>query len=122
MALAVGAGGRANTERVVVRLVEWLQRHEEPISEQLWEELVRISRQNQDMRAKMHACRALADRIDPIPRAPVLEVHTGPVTITWEPSSSPTRLGPTSRPFTTTSNGITPELPASSATDALENL
>lgn len=82
MGLAVGAGGpRENTERPVVRLAEWLRKQNQPISEQIWSQLVAISRQTRDRRAALKALEMLADRIDPVSQPVPIAASAAGVTL-----------------------------------------
>lgn len=65
---------------MIVRLAEWLVKQDEPISEQLWAELVKVAMQNQDLRAKVRGIGMLVDRFDPVPKAEDLDAAR-PVTV-----------------------------------------
>ena len=89
--------------------IAWMQQHAEHVDEQLWDGVWHIAQHAPQRRTRLMAARMLADRIDPVPRAPVLEITTGPVTVGWTPldtSASPTPLAPTNGSSTTPSTGI----------------
>jgi hypothetical protein len=100
----------------------WLREQGREVEEELIAGVYRIAttakRPSVQLRARMY----LIDHHDPVPRAPVVEVTTGPISVTWQASPSPTRPEPT-RPRSTTPSGTNGHaLPSSSVTDALENL
>jgi hypothetical protein len=107
--------------REVVTCVEWMLANGDPVAENLWDEVYRIAMHSRSHRAKLHAIRILADRFDPPPRAPAVQLDTGPVTITWQ-SPSTTDPVPSRPTFTTPSNGTGLARRSSSATDDLEKL
>jgi hypothetical protein len=107
--------------REVVTCVEWMLANGEPVAENLWDEVYRIAMHSRSHRAKLHAIRILADRFDPAPRAPTVQLDAGPVTITWQ-SSSTTAPDRSSNGSTMPSTPGALGPPASSATDVLEKL
>jgi hypothetical protein len=120
---AGGTGGLGqNTEsRLVLRCVDWLLAHNEPIEEQWWNELHKQATSARSPRDRRHAIEALASRVDPVPKAIVQANLTGPVTISWM-SESPTRPALSNSSSTTPSLGNGHAPASSSATDALESL
>ena len=62
----------------ILTCVEWMRRHQEPVSEKLWEGTYQIALHGRSQRTRLIATRMLADRFDPIPRE--LPVERGPVT------------------------------------------
>lgn len=116
------AGSPVKDARTILRAVDWLQAHEEDIPSQLWQETATIATTCKSPRTRLRAISMLADRFDPIPKAPMLEVHAGDISLTWQTSSFPTPLVDSKRSSTppSTSNGHAPRL--SSATDVLESL
>jgi hypothetical protein len=107
--------------REVVTCVEWMLANGDPVAENLWDEVYRIAMHSRSHRAKLHAIRILADRFDPAPRAPTVQLDAGPVTITWQ-SSSTTAPDRSSNGSTTPSTPVALGPPASSVTDVLEKL
>jgi hypothetical protein len=107
--------------REVLKCVDWMLEHDEPVAANLWDEVYRIAMHSRSHRAKLHAIRILADRFDPTPRAPTVQLDAGPVTITWQ-SPSTTAPAPFRPGFTTPSTPTALEPRASSATDVLEKL
>lgn len=116
-------GPPPQTKRQLLSCVRWMEEHHEPVDQLLWDGVWQIAQHAKSFRTRLMARRMLADRVDPIPRPPVVAVATGPVSVTWAiPSSSPTPHARSSNGSMTSSppNGHAPL--SSSATDALENL
>jgi hypothetical protein len=115
--------GNPSPDFVVIRCVDWLQRRGLEVNQELWDGIYELAHTAKRASTRLRARQMLVDRIDPIPRAPVVAVETGPVSVTWAlPSSSPTPHGPSNSASTTNSPSNGHGLPWSSATDALENL
>ena len=111
--------------RAILRCVEWMQRHREPVDERMWDAIYDIAAHSEaDFRAKLRAWEMLADRVDPVPKPLIQAVVQGDLHVAWQlPSSpSPTALAPSSLPSTTPlpANGHGPASP--SVTDDLESL
>lgn len=114
--------GNQGPDFAILRCVDWLQRRGEPVNVELWEGIYEIARTAKRASVRLRARQIIADRIDPVPRAPALQIDTGPVTLTWAPSPSPTPLEPF-RPRSTPPSPLDAlEPPSSSATDVLANL
>lgn len=117
------AGGAGESpDFAVLRCVDWLQDRGEAVNQELWDGIYEIATTAKRPSVRLKARQMIADRVDPIPKAPALEVHTGPVILSWQTSESPTSPAPSKPPSTNGSNGHVLELPSSSVTDALENL
>lgn len=108
----------------IIRCVDWLRERGEEVNRELWDGVLEESRTSRRPSVRLAARRMLLDRIDPIPRAPAVEIDVGPVVLGWnlDASPSPTPPGPSSSSSTPAlpANGHAP--PSSSATDALANL
>lgn len=111
----------ASDEATVIRCVDWFRARGREASQELWDGIHEIAVNAKRPSVRLRARQMLADRIDPIPKAPTLEVHTGPVNIAWT-SSSPTPLVPSRHSSMPPLNGNGHVLRSSSATDALESL
>lgn len=123
----VESGGRSGSDGddfTVIRCIDWLRAKGEAYNRELWDRVDRIAQTARRPSVQLRANQMLLDRIDPIPRAPAVEIDVGPVVIGWnlDASPSPTRPGPSSSSSTPAlpANGLAP--PSSSATDALANL
>lgn len=103
------------------RLVDWIADQSEPVAEHLWAEIWHLCRHARRERTKLMAARMFADRIDPVPRPPAVQVETGPIAITWK-SSSPTPPDASRLRSTTPSEPIALGPASSSATDVLASL
>jgi hypothetical protein len=107
----------------VIRCVDWLQRRGEAVNLELWEGIYELARTARRASVRLRARQLIADRIDPVPRAPVLSVETGPVSLTWAgPSASHITRDPSSNGSTTSSPLDALGPPSSSATDDLASL
>jgi hypothetical protein len=111
-----------NAPRQLLSCVRWMQARGDPVDDQLWAGIWEIAQTAPSRRTRLMATRMLADRIDPIPRAPVLQFETGPVSLTWQALPSPTPRDPSSNGSTTSSPLDALGPPSSSATDDLASL
>jgi hypothetical protein len=107
--------------RLLLTAVEFMQTHNDPISERLWENVYRIAIGAKHPRTRLIATRMFVDRSDPLPRPPAVQVETGPIAITWK-SSSPTPPDASRLRSTTPSEPIALGPASSSATDVLASL
>lgn len=112
----------ASDEATILRCVDWFRARGREASQELWDGIHEIAVNAKRPSVRLRARQMLADRIDPIPKAPVLEVHAGDISLTWGPSSSPTPPADSRRSFTPPSSSNGHGLPSSSVTDALESL
>src|SRR3990167_8630373 len=114
-----GSDPRAD-ERTILRCVDWLLAHKEPIEAQWWEELHRQATSARSPRDRRHAIEALASRVDPVPKPLIQAVVQGDVSIAWQLPASPSPTPPalSSSNSTTPSPGNGHGLLSSSATDA----
>ncbi len=111
--------------RAILRCVDWMQRHQEPIDERMWEAIYDIAANSEaDFRAKLRAWEMLADRVDPIPKPLIQAVVQGDLHVAWQaPSSpSPTALAPSKPSSTTPSPANGHARASSSSTDDLAAL
>lgn len=121
---ALGGTMPRSDARTIVRCLDWLLQHDEPIEEALWKEAYAIATSCKDPRARLKAIALIGDRIDPVPKPLIQAVVQGDLHVAWQlPSSpSPTALAP-SKPSSTTPSPTNGHGPASpSATDDLESL
>jgi hypothetical protein len=108
----------------LLTVVEYVKRAGGDLDARLIAEIKNVALTAKRASVRHRAAQYLIDHWDPVPRPPVLEITTGPVSIGWtpDPSSSPTRLAPTNGSSTTPSGPIALGPASSSATDALESL
>ena len=116
------------TDTVVVRCVDWLRRQKRPISEEMWQAIVKIAESPKTpRRTRLRAWAMIADRVDPLPaRETVAVTAHGPLIVTWQetPAASRSRTlpGRSNGHSTTPSKPIILEHRSSSATDDLASL
>jgi hypothetical protein len=75
----LGGSSPRSDARTVVRCLDWLLAHGEPIEEKLWQEAYDIALHCTDPRAQLRAIELIGDRIDPPPKA--TDEQRGPVSI-----------------------------------------
>jgi len=112
----------SSPERQVLSVVGWLLRQGEDVNEELIAGVYEIARTAKRASVRLQARKYIIDHFDPVPRAPVIEVTTGPVSLSWSASPSLTPLAPSRPPSTSILPAVALEPPSSSATDVLENL
>lgn len=127
--MAEGVGGKelahrdGSDTRTVLRCVDWLLAHKEPIEAHWWEELQRQALHAKSPRDRRHAIEALASRVDPVPKPLLQAVIQGDVTLVWaSPSSSPMPPALSSGSSTTSGPPAALEPASSSAIDSLAKL
>ena len=118
-----GSDGGSSPERDLLTVAAYV-REQGDLDARLIAEIKNVALTAKRASVRHRAAQYLIDHWDPVPRPPVLEITTGPVSIGWtpDPSSSPTRLAPTNGSSTTPSGPIALGPASSSATDALESL
>jgi hypothetical protein len=69
------------TDRAIVKAVEWMRRHEEPVSEQMWEAIWAIAQTAKRASTRLKAFQEFTNRIDPLPKYQELGETTRPVQV-----------------------------------------
>jgi hypothetical protein len=69
--------------RRLLSAVAWMLEHAEPVDQQVWAEIYQIMRTAPSRRTRLIAARIFADRLDPVPRSPVLVNAPTVVTVHW---------------------------------------
>lgn len=96
---ALGGTSAVRDARTIVRCIEWLLQHGEPIEEKLWERAYDLALNCPDPRASLRAIDLIADRIDPAPKVEPPSISTqinGPAILIWDLST--TEVPPISAP------------------------
>lgn len=121
--MTLGEAGQSR-EVHLLTVAEYVKREGGDLDARLIAEIKNVALTAKRASVRHRAAQYLIDHWDPVPRPPVLEITTGPVSIGWtpDPSSSPTRLVPTNGSSTTPSSSIALGPASSYATDALESL
>jgi len=109
-------------EQQLLSVAAYIKREGGELDAKLIAEITKIALTAKRPSVRFRASQYLVDHWDPVPRAPVIQLETGPVSLTWGPSASPTSLDPSSSDSTMSLPLDAPARPASSATDALANL
>lgn len=109
------------TRRRLLRCVEWMEAHDAHVDVEIWEEVRDTMLHANSRRTRLIAARVLADRLDPVPRGPVIVNAPTTVSVTWQESlsssPSPTLPAPSNGSYTVAFADGT----ASSPTDGSEN-
>ena len=71
---------RVTSGRRLMSAVAWMQQHDEPVDQQLWDGIWHIAKNAKSYRTRLLAKRMLADRIDPVPRPTDADTHRPPLT------------------------------------------
>src|SRR3972149_6630986 len=81
--------------RAVLTCVAWLKRQKQPITEEMWADVVKIAHSPKTAkRTRLRAGAMIADRVDPLPaRETVAVTAHGPLIVTWleTPAGLPSR-------------------------------